>query len=117
MQVAKCAIHDDFFRGSRTWEIFDRVMDVENERIRQAANIVETLLRDACLADGDHKSCDEGEHYGRRSGDANFVPQHELGGAVARGILSRHDWQVCKIPSDVFGKLLDRGITSLRFLA
>src|SRR5689334_19725411 len=51
------------------------------------------------------------------SGECDLVPPKEFSGAITSSVSAGEDWPRFQMPPDVFGKLLDRLVASLRFFA
>ena len=61
IEILKRVFHDDFSGRRRTRQLPDGVVDIENKRIGQRADIVEPALCDTRLAHGNDDSSDQGE--------------------------------------------------------
>jgi hypothetical protein len=72
---------------------------------------------DPCFANGSADSSEHNQDDESRRRNSELVAQDELSGAISPRVSSRFDRQPFQMPADIFRKLLDRGITALRFLA
>ncbi len=99
-------------------------MNVEDERIRQPAHVVEARLgagpRDPRLAGlprrADHPG-DEREERQRGGADRRTMAPDELGGPIVPGVPPRQHGKPFEVPPHVFRELIDRGVAARRLLA
>ena len=108
----------------RAFQIFDLRINVEEIGVSQFPNIAETLLR-FLRSIWATRDCQRvatipammGEEKQECNDDAGLVSTNELRGSIVKGVLVRPDRQTFEMAANIFGKLFDRGIAALRFLA
>ena len=87
-----------------TGEFADGMFDIEDDGGGKLANLVEALLREAGLADGDDGAGDHGPNGEGSEGDGDAIAADELTSAVEEGIWAGEDGAVIKMAADVFGE-------------
>ena len=108
-------------RGAR--KVLNRIVDLEDEGVRELAEVVEPRLRTAPvrlgnpgLPCGDDDAADERQEHDRCSGDHGSMTANELAGLVPPRAPLRNHRKTAQVTADVFGKLFHRSVPSLRFL-
>ncbi|MCG3159887.1 MAG: hypothetical protein JMDDDDMK_00912 [Acidobacteria bacterium] len=92
-------------------------MKIEEESVGKLAHLLKSSLSPPRLIIG---HCDAGGQAGddqRRRRDNQFVAANEFARAITDCVLARDDWQAFQVAADVFRKLFDRLVASLRLLA
>ena len=121
IQILEGAADQQLSGRSRSRQVFDGVVDFEHERVGQLAHIIKAPLRahplflrqlgllacDPRLVQNDTHACQK--RNGRSGGSQNacLVPEHELGSAISKTVLSRKHGKVLQVAPNVFCKLFD----------
>ena len=122
--VLQRALHDQLARRRRAGQVADRVVELEQERVRELPHVVEVPLRGRALGPRDFRLIErrgqrraerEGaDHRGRRTG---LVASDELARPIRERVLTRRNRAALEIALQVLGEGADRLVASLGLLA
>lgn len=121
VKILQCATYNQPAGRCRAGQVRDRVMDLEHERMSQTSNFIETLfgertlmIRAMRLPGSRDETTDQTQENQNRGCDSSAMAANELSAAISERILARSHRQICEVPPNVFGKLSDRGVATLR---
>ena len=89
-------------------------MEIEDDRVRERADLLEAALGDALLLQHGQERHDGDDHRHRGGGDEELVAADELRCAVAEGRAARGDGMAVEMAADVVGEFIHRGVAAVR---
>ena len=107
IEIFDAIFGEELAGGEGAGEFADGAFDVEDDGGGELADLVEALLGDTGLADGDDGAGDHSSDGERAEGDGDPIAADELGGAVEEGIGAGEDGAVVEMAANILGKGFD----------